>query len=198
MSTRARRPRPSNVAVTRSGFPWATTLGAAGMTLALGGVLGYAVLNQGEGFVDPLEKADDIQGVAVSTSEEIGDAGHVETPVDYGTQPPVGGKMSGTPEPCTVFTQPARTQGVVHSMEHGGVWFTYRPDLDKAQVAQLTDLAEGKRSLLLSPFPGLDAPITAQAWGRRLKVDRADDPRLEQFAKSYANGPQSPERGMGC
>ena len=36
----------------------------------------------------------------------------------------------------------------------------------------------------MSPYPGLDAPISLQAWGYQLKVDNADDPRIDDFIKA--------------
>ena len=33
----------------------------------------------------------------------------------------------------------------------------------------------------MSPFPGLDKPISLQAWGYQLKVDNADDGRIDEF-----------------
>ena len=35
---------------------------------------------------------------------------------------------------------------------------------------------------MLSPYVGLDSPISIQSWDHQLKVDSADDPRIEQFA----------------
>ena len=33
----------------------------------------------------------------------------------------------------------------------------------------------------MSPYPGLDKPISLQAWGYQLKVDNADDSRIDDF-----------------
>jgi hypothetical protein len=47
--------------------------------------------------------------------------------------------------------------------------------------------------VLLSPYDGLPAPVVASAWGLQLKVEKADDPRLEQFVRQYAGGLQGGE-----
>lgn len=180
-------------------FPWGVVAISTVLGLLLAGILVYAVQNQGAGFVDQMKKADGLNGVVVTSKKEIGDTGHTESPVDYGTtQPPVGGKMASGTAPCTVSTTPVKTELAVHSMEHGGVWVTYRPDLPKDQIAALTDAVGGKRLVLLSPFPGLDSPVSAQAWGRRLKLAKVDDPRLKTFIDGYAGGKQAPEGGAGC
>jgi hypothetical protein len=72
----------------------------------------------------------------------------------------------------------------VHSLEHGAVWITYRPDLPADQVAELKSKVEGTEKLFMSPFANLDAPISLQAWGFKLKVDNADDSRIDEFIKA--------------
>jgi hypothetical protein len=51
---------------------------------------------------------------------------------------------------------------------------------------------------LLSPYPGLPAPVVATAWGKQLQLPSASDPRLTRFLDAYAGGPQAPERGANC
>ncbi|WP_372595162.1 DUF3105 domain-containing protein, partial [Actinotalea sp.] len=85
-----------------------------------------------------------------------------------------------------------------HSLEHGAVWITYRPDLAQAQVDVLTELARGEGYVLLSPFPDLAAPVVLTAWGVQLQVDDADDPRVEPFLVTYVQGEQTPEPGAPC
>jgi hypothetical protein len=57
----------------------------------------------------------------------------------------------------------------------------------------------GTRSyVLLSPYPDLDTPIAASAWGLQLKVDSADDARLGTFLDKYIQGEQTREPGAAC
>jgi hypothetical protein len=126
---------------------------------------------------------------------------HVTGPQDYPQVPPVGGAHSATWENCGVYDTPVPKEMAVHSMEHGAVWITYRPDLPADQVQQLRDLARGKSYVLLSPWtdtPPLPAPVVASAWGLQVKVDSASDDRLAQFIRNYANGTQTPEPGAVC
>ena len=196
-SATASRRRAAAVATGRP-FPWASVAGATALTLFLGGVLAYAVLNQGSGYRDPVELADEaVPGVRVADTEDV-NTGHTEEPVDYKTdQPPVAGQMASATAPCgTAFPTQPPTEQVMHSMEHGAVWVTYRPDLPKQQVEQLADRARG--SVIVSPFKGLKAAVTVQAWARSLTLDGPDDPRLEKFIDAYQGGPQAPEGGAGC
>jgi hypothetical protein len=51
-----------------------------------------------------------------------------------------------------------RNETAVHSMEHGAVWITYRPDLPAEQVDKPRELATSKTYVLVSPYPDLQAP----------------------------------------
>src|SRR5690606_15236745 len=112
--------------------------------------------------------------------------------------PPVGGPHNPLWQNCGIYAEPVPSEQAVHSMEHGAVWLTYRPDLAEADVAQLLELVAGKSHALLSPFPDLPAPVIASAWGVQLKVESASDPRLAQFVEQFHSGPQTPEPGAPC
>ena len=85
-----------------------------------------------------------------------------------------------------VYDAPIANEHAVHSLEHGAVWITYRPDLPADQVAKLKAKVQGKEKMMLSPYDGLDKPISLQAWGYQLKVDNADDGRIDEFIKDAA------------
>ncbi|MBZ9750035.1 DUF3105 domain-containing protein [Deinococcus sp. HMF7604] len=116
----------------------------------------------------------------------------------YAENPPAGGAHNASWQNCGVYDRPLYNEYAVHSMEHGAVWITYRPDLDKAQVDQLKGLVEGRPYTLLSPYEGLDKPVTASAWGAQIKVDSAGDERLKAFLDKYEQGATAPERGASC
>ena len=40
--------------------------------------------------------------------------------------------------------------------------------------------------------------VVLVAWGRRLEVQSASDPRIAQFVNAFAGGPQAPEQGGYC
>ncbi len=122
---------------------------------------------------------------------------HLATPVDYPQNPPVGGDHSPDPQTCGAYGQPIPNERGVHSMEHGAVWITHRPDLPGPQVSRLRSLAR-QSHVLVSPYPGLPAPVVASAWGRQVQLESADDPRLQQFLTQFRQGPQTPEPGASC
>ena len=123
---------------------------------------------------------------------------HVEGNVDYAERPPVGGAHSGTWQDCGGYDAPVADERAVHSLEHGAVWIAYRPDLPEAQRAALRARAESQPYVLVSPYPGLPSPVVVSAWNRQLPLDYADDPRLDEFVRSFRLGGNAPEPGAPC
>ncbi len=145
--------------------------------------------------------------------------GHKAGPLTYATTPPVGGVHNDTVQNCGIYDKPVANENAVHSLEHGTVWITYRPDLPADQVEQLRSLVRGHSHALLSPYPNLPAPIVVSAWGVQLKIEgggtagsgsildtilgrsgrgTAADPRLRLFLAKYEQGTQTPEPGATC
>jgi hypothetical protein len=136
---------------------------------------------------------------------------HVQGPVTYAVTPPVGGPHNPVWMNAGVYTKPIPSERAVHNLEHGVVWITYRPDLSAGQVDRLVDLFK-KQSMIAEPQDGgrsnrfmdlspwsdndLPAPIVVSSWGYQLRVQSADDPRLQQFIDTFRHNPKySPEYG---
>ncbi len=123
---------------------------------------------------------------------------HISGKVTYPQNPPVGGAHNAVWQNCGIYSTPVANENAVHSMEHGAVWITYQPQLSSQDIGQLQALVHGHDHALLSPYPGLPAPVVASAWGLQLRVTSASDPRLAQFLTKYEQGPQTPEPGAAC
>ncbi|MGV8909396.1 MAG: DUF3105 domain-containing protein [Propionicimonas sp.] len=124
--------------------------------------------------------------------------GHVSGPVAYAQTPPVGGDHALAWQNCGVYLEPVPNENAVHSLEHGAIWVTYRPDLPADQVKLLQAAVKGQPYGLLSPFPDLPAPVAASVWGVQLKVQSASDPELATFLAKYADASQAPEPRGEC
>lgn len=130
---------------------------------------------------------------------DVGSAGqHTEGTVDYAQSPPAGGEHNPVWQNAGFYDKPIKNENAVHTLEHGAVWITYSPDLPQQQVNELQDLASSRDCVLVSPYPGLDSPVVASAWGKQLQLDSADDSTLKRFVSSYLRGPQTPEPGAAC
>lgn len=122
----------------------------------------------------------------------------VRGPVVYKQNPPVGGDHAPEWQNCGFYEAPILNEHAVHSMEHGAVWITYRPDLPKDEIDTLRALAEGQPYVLVSPYANLPAPVVASAWGRQLRLLSIEDARIDQFVRAFRNGAQAPESAGPC
>jgi hypothetical protein len=142
--------------------------------------------------------AGDARAPAATKHYRVVSRAHVLTHVDYAQLPPVGGAHFPIFQNCRVYTRPVVAERAVHSLEHGAVWITYRPGLRRSDVTVLGSLTKGESHVLVSPYPGLPAPVVASAWGRQLVVSSARDARLRAFVRAYRQAPQAPERANPC
>jgi hypothetical protein len=131
---------------------------------------------------------------AVKTFDYVGGQ-HTTDPVKYAQTPPAGGPHDPTWDDCGAYTQPPRNENAVHDLEHGTVWITYRPGLDAADIERLQTQLEGLKSgkWMLSPYPGLSAPVVVTVWNAQLDLTGPDDPRLPLFLSFYGDGHTGPE-----
>jgi hypothetical protein len=129
---------------------------------------------------------------------------HVVAPqrVAYDHSPPFGGRHDGYWAACNgaVYPTAVRTENMVHSLEHGALWIAYNPDqVSGAALDSLKARVENKPYTMISPYPGLDQPISLQTWGHQLKVGSAGDPRIGQFFTALMlNKYTYPEVGASC
>jgi len=182
--------------------PWGLIAAALAVVVFAAAVITYAVVKVNEANATKVEEPEEIEGIQTFDYSEAQD--HVTTPVDYAESPPVGGPHAPPPDwaDCTgtVYDVDIRHENAVHSLEHGAVWITYDPDeVSGEDIDTLADLVEGEPGRMLSPYVGLDSPISIQSWGHQLKVDSATDERLEQFADFLTlNSEFTPEPGASC
>jgi hypothetical protein len=122
---------------------------------------------------------------------------NVEPPISYEQDPPTNGDHAPYWQRCGFYSSPIENEAAVHSMDHGAVWITYRPDLPSDQVDTLRRLAQ-EQYVLVSPYPDLYAPVVATAWRNQLELTGADDPRLRRFVDQFRVSETAPRSGNGC
>ncbi|MDT9698078.1 DUF3105 domain-containing protein [Streptomyces sp. P17] len=125
---------------------------------------------------------------------------HVQNTVDYPMKPPVGGDHNPAWMTCegTVYTKAIGNENAVHSLEHGAVWVTYNDKATDADIKTLSDKVSQTPYTLMSSNQSQSGTVMLSAWGHQLSVDRASDPRVEQFLTKYVQGSQTPEPGATC
>ncbi|WP_028937337.1 DUF3105 domain-containing protein [Pseudonocardia spinosispora] len=199
--------------VGRRGAPWATIAAVTVVVVFAAAVLGYALFqNQAkseketalEKFTPSATLQDPSKNIAGVIAREFEAGKHVapNERVAYTQFPPFGGAHDYNWAACTgvVYPTAVRNENMVHSLEHGAVWIAYDPArISGAALDSLKQRAEGKQYTMLSPYPGLDAPVSLQSWGHQLKVADAADPRIDEFIQALRQNKYAyPEVGASC
>jgi hypothetical protein len=127
---------------------------------------------------------------------------HVETTVNYPQTPPVGGDHAKPWQTCAFYDKPIYKEVGVHSMEHGAVWITFKPDTPADQLDKIRALTEQPETLA-SPWDEandgtLPAPIVVSAWGAQVGVATIDSPVVADFITTYRDASTLPEAGIPC
>jgi hypothetical protein len=179
----------------RSKLVW-WVAGSAVAIVVIGGIVasvvfapaGRPTLDRGTG------DGDGIEGVETFSHT----ANHVEGTVEYEQTPPAGGDHNAYWLNCGVYTEQVPNENAVHSLEHGSVWITYDPAVvTDAEVDELKAKLPSTYTLL-TPYEGMDSPIAVSAWNAQLKVDSADDERIDEFIAAYWRSTNAPEPNAVC
>ncbi|MFL6113183.1 MAG: DUF3105 domain-containing protein [Catenulispora sp.] len=193
------RTRPPSNVVTHQ-RPWGLIAGAVAVVVFAVAVITYAVVKVHQADALKANSPSDISGL--HTYKYASGQQHVTTPVDYKESPPVGGPHDPYWADCTgtVYSVDIRHENAVHAEEHGAVWVTYNPKkVSSADIKTLAKLVQDQPGRLMSPYAGLDSPISIQSWNHQLKVSKASDTRLKQFADFFTtNSSYYPEIGASC
>lgn len=195
--------------VTRRNVPWGTIVAVVGVVALAAVVIGYYLVQSAPKRAladwtptasnpDPSVK---LPGIVIK--QYTGSVHVLATErVAYDQSPPFGGPHDGYWAACTgiVYPNAVRTENMVHSLEHGAVWIAYNPDKVTGDALKTLEAkVNGKPYTMMSPYPGLDRPISLQSWGHQLKVDSADDVKIDEFITALRQNPNTyPEVGASC
>jgi hypothetical protein len=93
---------------------------------------------------------------------------------------------------------PVEDRNIVASLATGAVWIAYRPDLSEHDFQTLRSASDGVLDVLITPYPGLQAPVVLTAWGRQMEIQDPSDERIKLFVYVYKNREWAPERDKSC
>jgi Protein of unknown function (DUF3105) len=160
--------------------------------LVVGGAVGFAIVRS-------QANTRAVRALGVQTFANQGQQ-HLQPGQDYAaynSKPPTSGPHAPTPAPCGVSGEAIPNTVQVHDLEHGVVMVQYRPGLDQRQVQALQTLGRSYTShVIVAPYPGLPSPVTATAWTKLMRLDRADTSRLRRFIGQFRQ--HGPEAGAPC
>lgn len=111
----------------------------------------------------------------------------------YNSNPPTSGWHYATPADWGVYDEVLPDETVVHNLEHGGIWISYRDPGDTATSSALKTIMSGfKDHVILTVRPANDSLIAVAAWGHLLKLDKVDTQAIINFISLYIyKGPEN-------
>src|SRR5690349_7076196 len=70
--------------------------------------------------------------------------GETREPISYAQSPPAGGKHAPEWQNCGIYNAPVPNETAVHSLAHGAVWITYRPDVAIGDIGAIQRLVRNR------------------------------------------------------
>jgi hypothetical protein len=164
----------------------------------LGALAGlYLLSNQQASNTKELGESIKVDPTNGRTHIEVGTKG-----TGYSSNPPTSGPHYNAagfgPIECKVFDSEVADEGVIHNLEHGGIWISYKDKTNKELKNKLEEIAKANTKIVLSPRVANDSNIAVAAWGRLLKLEEFDEAKIVDFIKLYKNSPNAPEPIAGC
>jgi hypothetical protein len=110
----------------------------------------------------------------------------------YNSNPPASGWHYPSTASWGFHNSALPDELMIHNLEHGGIWITYKDDRDSAVVDALVVLArEFPRKLVITYRPANDSPIAVVAWDHVMKLDGFDRTAIVDFYNRFKNkGPE--------
>ena len=139
-----------------------------------------------------------------SAPSEGGVGQHIpqDAPLPQRNDPPSSGPHYASRAAYGVTTAPVAPGNWVHALEHGAIVVLYRCNasadcaerasrLEREVYIPAREGAFGDRKLVITPYPGLDTPYAALAWGRILEQQELDAAEMLLFYDRYLDrGPE--------
>ncbi len=117
-------------------------------------------------------------------------------PSRYNSNPPTSGDHYPAPVRAAFYEQRVPDAYLVHNLEHGQVWLSWRDEGDREAIEMFRKLREQFPDwVVVSHRPENDQRLAAAAWGRLLKLDAPDQDALTAFIMRYRD--KAPESVPG-
>jgi hypothetical protein len=189
--SRTRKRRQSKASGWRA---WLTTdriviVGAVGLTL----IFLLVVILNGAASQPP---AVNLAAVSDNSTEyEIQSRDHIDigsAHPAYNSNPPTGGWHYASPANVGFYTSQLQDEQLVHNLEHGQIWISYRDADDQETIDVLRAVqATQPGAVIVTYRPEDPARIAVASWGRLLLLDTPDTDQIYAYIARYKN--HSPE-----
>jgi hypothetical protein len=111
----------------------------------------------------------------------------------YNSNPPTSGWHYIDPAPWGIYPNQLPDETLIHNLEHGGIWLSYKDPTNQDIINQLTDIASHYPThIIVAPRPQDDSPVAVAAWGQLLKMDTVNYDVIYAFIRRYRkHGPEN-------
>jgi len=113
----------------------------------------------------------------------------------YNSDPPTSGNHWPTPANWGLYTEPLPDEQLVHNLEHGGIWISYKDikDINEETGKKLESIAEKyPQAVIITERPKNDTKFAIASWGRLTKLDSFDQEYVERFIRANINNSPEP------
>lgn len=116
-----------------------------------------------------------------------------EKPPRYNSNPPTSGVHDAQPANWGVYFTAIPDQNVVHNLEHGGIWLSYRDATDAETAEKLQGIAQRYGAqMIVTHRPADTSRIAVAAWGALMKLDSVDTDKIASFVARFRfKGPEN-------
>lgn len=112
----------------------------------------------------------------------------------YNSNPPTSGPHFSQAAEWGAHKEELADETLIHNLEHGGIWISYKPGLPEETRKKLENFYEKwGRKIIVAPRSKNDTDIALAAWNRldKFSVSKYSDERAEKFIKAFRNkGPE--------
>jgi Protein of unknown function (DUF3105) len=110
----------------------------------------------------------------------------------YNSNPPTSGPHA-SPVRTAVYTQELPDENLIHNLEHGHIWLSYRDRSDTELIDLLERIqANFPASVVVTYRPANDARLAVASWTRLLKLEEPDEQQILAFiARYFDKAPES-------
>ena len=115
-------------------------------------------------------------------------------PENYNSNPPTSGAHYAEPAPNGYYEEALPDEQVIHNLEHGDVWISYRSSVPQNILVEIKSLADGP-FVIITKRDENPMDVALASWGRldifNLDNGILDKKRIEDFILRYENkGPE--------
>lgn len=159
----------------------------AGIMVMIGGLIGWSIY-----------AARAKQKYLAETYQHPANQGQEHVPLShtfaYNSNPPTSGPHFGTPADWGVYDKELSDLVLIHNLEHGGIWISYKPGISEDIRKKLEGFyTTWGRKIIVTPRAKNDRDIAIAAWMWLDTFDVSDysDDRVDTFIKAFRNkGPE--------